>query len=151
MRATIDYLSNKASVEQLAEHLTNCGSDFVPPLHERVRITDYANKISSKAMRFEAWSGNVLVGLVAAYFNEMDERIAYITSVSVLLDWTGVGIAGQLMNQCIEHAKATSMRRLSLEVATDNTQAIRLYETKGFVARAARVPFVCMTLDLSSG
>ena len=97
MSAAIEYRLNMASAAQIAEHLLRCDADFVPPLSGRVEIRDYAQKIASKATRFEAWSGGTLVGLVAAYCNDRDKRIAFITSVSVLREWTGKGIAARLM------------------------------------------------------
>lgn len=151
MSAAVEYLSNKAVEAQIVEHLSRCDADFVPSLSGRVAIDDYANKIASKATRFEAWSGGMLVGLVAAYCNNHEKRIAYITSVSVLKAWTGKGIAAKLMKLCVEHAKASGMRQISLEVASDNTPAIKLYEKSGFVAGKANAPFVTMDLYLKSG
>lgn len=151
MSAEVEYLSNKASAAQIADHLLSCDADFVPPLSGRVEIRDYARKIASKGTRFEAWSGGTLVGLVAAYCNDQEKRIAYITSVSVLRAWAGKGIAARLMKQCIEHAKAAGMRRISLEVASDNAPAIRLYEESGFVMDKASAPFGTMNLWLKSG
>ena len=73
MRAEIDYLSNKASEAEIAEHLSRCDADFVPPLSGRVEINEYAKKIANKATRFEAWSGGMLVSLVAAYCNDHEK------------------------------------------------------------------------------
>ena len=147
----VEYLSNKASAAEIADHLSCCDADFVPPLSGRVEITGYANKIVSGATRFEAWSGGALVGLVAVYCNDLENCIAYITSASVLKAWTGKGIAARLVGQCVEHAKASGMRRISLEVASRNTPAIRMYEKNGFAAGKASAPFVSMSLDLNSG
>lgn len=151
MNATVEYLSNKASEAQIVEHLARCDADFIPSLSGRVEVNDYAKKIASKATRFEAWFGGVLVGLVAAYFNNQETRIAYITSVSVLGAWTGRGIAAHLMRHCVEHAKASSMRQISLEVASNNTTAIKLYEKSGFVTGKSNSPFISMSLFLKSG
>lgn len=151
MSAAVEYLMNKASEAEIAEHLSLCDMDFVPPLSGRVAIKDYAKKIASKATRFEAWSGGTLVGLVAAYCNDREKRIAYITSVSVLHEWTGKGSFTRLIRQCIEHAKVSGMRQIRLEVASDNTTAIRVYEKKGFVAAKAKGSFVPMELHLGSG
>lgn len=151
MSAAVEYLSNNASEAEIAEHLSRCDADFVPPLSGRVEISDYAQKIASKATRFEAWSGGTLVGLVAAYCNDQEKRVAYITSVSVLKEWMSKGIAARLMSRCIEHAKASGMRQVSLEVASDNAPAIRLYEKSGFVAGKVNAPFVTMDLHLKSG
>lgn len=151
MNASIEYLLNTASVAEIAEHLLCCDADFVPPLSGRVEIKDYAKKIKSKAFRFEAWSGGTLVGLVAAYCNDQEKRIAYITSVSVLKAWTGKGIAARLMSQCVEHAKAAGMRQIALEVVGNNTSTIKLYEKSGFIAGKVNTPFVSMNLYLENG
>ena len=84
MSAAVKYQSNKASEVEIAEHLSRCDADFVPLLSSRVEIKNYAKKIINKATRFEAWSGDTLLGLVAAYYNDQEKRIAYITSISVL-------------------------------------------------------------------
>ena len=150
MNASIEYLLNKASAAEIAEHLTRCDADFVPALSRRVEIKSYAQKIASKAMRFEAWSGSTLVGLVAAYCNDQEKCIAYLTSVSVLRAWTGKGIAARLVGQCVEYAKALGLRQISLEVASDNAHAITLYEKCGFLAGKANAPFITMDLHLES-
>ena len=148
MSESVEFGLNKASEAQIVEHLLRCDADFVPPLSDRVEISDYAKKIASKAMRFEAWSGDMLVGLVAAYYNDQEQRIAYITGVSVLREWTGKGIAASLMRRCIDNAKASGMRQISLEVANGNSPAFGLYEKSGFIAGKTNAPFVTMNLSL---
>lgn len=148
MQAAVNFLSNTASEADIVDHLWRCDADFVSRLCARVDINDYAKTIATKATRFEAWSGGMLVGLVAAYCKGQENHIAYITSVSMLGRWTGRGLAYSLLQQCIEHARALGMRQISLEVASDNTSAIKLYEKTGFVAGVANAPFVRMNLDL---
>jgi ribosomal protein S18 acetylase RimI-like enzyme len=148
---TVEYLLNNASAAQIAEHLLRCDADFVPPLSGRVKISDYAEKIANRAARFEAWSDGALVGMVAAYCNDREKGIAYVTSVSVLREWVGRNIAAHLMNQCVEHAKALRMNQVALEVAGDNVRAVRLYEKCGFIAGRVRAPFIDMNLYLKGG
>jgi ribosomal protein S18 acetylase RimI-like enzyme len=148
MSASIEYLRNKATAEEIAEHLRICDRNFVPPLSSRVIIDDYANKIAAQATRFEAWADGALVGLVAAYCNDQERRIAYITSVSVLKEWMGQGLSANLMRQCIAYAEASGMRQISLEVAKDNASAIKLYEKNGFVAGPVNSPYVGMNLKI---
>ena len=151
MNAAIEYRLNAASAVQIAEHLLRCDADFVPPLSSRVKLADYTNKIASKATRFEAWTGSTLVGLLAAYCDDLEKGAAYITSVSVLREWTGQGIADQLMALCVQHAKVSGMRQIGLEVASDNTPAIMLYKKCGFVVNNASVRIVSMNLNLDGG
>lgn len=151
MKAPIDHLLNRASAAEIAAHLASCDADFVPPLSARVEIEDYAQKIADKATRFEAWSGGTLVGLVATYCDDREERIAYITSVSVLQSWTGNGIAKDLLRQCVAHARLSGMKQIRLEVASANAPAIKLYERSGFVGHKSDAPVVIMNLYLESG
>ncbi len=146
MKASVEYHLNRATETEILEHLFCCEADFVPPLSGRVVLNDYAKKISSKAMRFEAWSGNTLVGLVAAYCNDPTKQVSYITSVSVLKVRTGEGIAVSLLQQCIAHVTALGMQQISLEVDGDNVPAIKLYEKVGFIVGKVNKPFVTMDL-----
>lgn len=150
MTIEVAYRSNRASETQIFEHLSRCDGDFVPPLSGRLSISDYAKKIVSKAIRFEAWADSTLVGLVAAYCNDQQRCIAYITSVSVLKAWTGEGIAAQLMRHCIAHSRTSGMQQISLEVASNNTHAIKLYEKCGFVTVNAKASLATMYLLLNS-
>ena len=150
MSVGVDYLLDTASEAEIAAHLVRCDADFVPPLSGRVAIQDYARKIASTALRFEAWSGGSLIALVAAYCNDRNKCIAYITSVSVLRAWTGKGIGASLVGQCIERAKESGMQLVSLEVAEANIRAIKLYSKRGFVVGNANGPFVAMNLYLTS-
>ncbi len=92
MKSRITYRTNVATFAQIAEHLALCDAAFQPPLSHRLVITDYAKKIADKATRFEAWSNDSLVGLLAAYCDATESDSAYITSVSTLGEWSGNGI-----------------------------------------------------------
>jgi ribosomal protein S18 acetylase RimI-like enzyme len=147
------HARNRATVEEIAAHLALCDVQFVPPLSHRVDIRDYAAKLGNHAQRFEAWAGDRLVGLVAAYCNDRAARAAYITSVSVLADWGNRGIATQLLHRCLEYATLENLRQVRLEVATEHRAAVRLYEKCGFGAvtaapSAASGAFTHMSIDL---
>ena len=151
MISGLEFRLNTATSTEIAEHLTDCDADFIPPLSSRIEITGYAEKIANKATRCEAWIGSALVGMVAAYCNDNDERVAFITSVSVLRSWIGKGIGERLLKDCIQQAKAADMRKVCLEVSRENVPAIRLYEKCGFVAGRGQESFVKMCLHLISG
>ena len=151
MSVAVEYQVNKASEAEIADHLRCCDANFVPILSQRVDLLSYAQKIANKATRFEAWANHILVGLVAGYCNDQETHVGYITSVSVMTDWTGSGIAAKLIDQCVAHAKITGMQLIVLEVAPDNVPAIKLYEKSGFIAGDLNTPFVPMKLNLKSG
>lgn len=109
-----------------------CDRDFSPPLHTYVDVEEYSTKIAERAVRFEAWNGDTLVGLVAAYLNDIEARSGFITNVSVLREFTHRGIGTRLVLEALKYARAEGFEAVSLEVAGNNALAIRLYEKLGF-------------------
>jgi GNAT superfamily N-acetyltransferase len=93
MNGQIQFYMNRAAKAQITELLVRCDADFVPQLSSRVAIPGYAEKITMNAARFEAWADDTLCGLVAAYCNDVERGSAYVTSVSVLHEYQGKGIA----------------------------------------------------------
>ncbi len=149
MTKPVEFCLNKATKEEIANHLSRCDVDFVPPLSGRVDISNYAHKIVGNATRFEAWADGALVGLVAAYCNDSERRTAYITSVSVLQGWKGEGIASRLLERCIGHVKELGFECIQLEADSENVGAIRLYEKKSFIVN--KVVGQATTMHLNIG
>lgn len=128
----IVYRIETATNGEIRDHLLKCNDDFLPLLSERVNIDEYAKKIFEKSVTFEAWSDNFLVGLVAAYFNDDEHKVGFISDVSLVKDYVGMGIASELTNQCIKYAKQHDFKEIKLEVYKDNNSAIHLYKKFGF-------------------
>lgn len=148
MTGSPEFDLNKADTAQLAAHLRACDDVFMPPLSERVNVDDYASKIADRAQRFEAWASCELVGLVAAYCNDLERRAAFITSVSVIPVWQGRGIASRLMENCIHHVRSLGFKRIKLEVEGSNTAAVTLYNKHGFKKNSSNSQAKNMILDL---
>jgi ribosomal protein S18 acetylase RimI-like enzyme len=144
-----EFCKNRATEEQIAEHLVLCDARFVPPLSSRVEIKQYAHKIYAHGLRFEAWAEGSLIGLVAMYCNRLHQRLAYITNVSVLgASPPGAHIASQLLERGIGYLREYQFECVDLEVNKDNNKAIRLYERHGFVANATNGHTLSMRLEL---
>lgn len=126
------YKTQTASRQEIYEHLVACDTFFVPPLSSRVDLYTYAHKIRERAVSYEAWSAETLVGMVNAYLNDTVGRTAYVTNVSVLKDYSGQGIASTLLAMCMERARADGFSRIKLEVSPHNCAAIRVYTKFGF-------------------
>jgi len=125
-----------------------CDVNFVPQLSGRVDLNEYGAKIFNNAIRFEAWSGDILIGLIAVYCNDLQHRRAYVTTVSVLTDSMGKGVASRLMSECIAYVTALDFQCLELEVNQHNRDAISLYEKKGFVTDQVDGSSITMRLEI---
>lgn len=150
MNGGIRHETNQASAAQLAEHLRACDRDFTPPLSHRVELVGYARKIAGHAVRFEAWSGDILAGLVAMYCNDAPGGAAFITSVSVRREWQRRRLATTLLERSVVHARQAGMRRINLDVARANEAAVSFYEQSGFIAVATEGGQLRMSLALEA-
>ncbi len=153
MKATenaITYRLNTATSAQIAQHLRACSHLFLPPLHEKVDIDAYADKMARHAQRFEAWdpTENIPVALVCTYFNDPAKQHGFITNVSTLGGYSGRGIGFALMTQCIQFGKESRFSDIQLEVHPQSVSAIRLYQKCGFEAVASTPTSVAMRLSL---
>jgi len=124
---------DSATSHQIADFLRGCDPVFVSELSRKVVIEEYAMKLAEKAVCWEAWCGDRLVGMAAIYCNDLKERAAFITSISVLADWQRLGLGSRLVSQCIEHAQSLGFALIRLEVESQNSAAMRLYQKLGFV------------------
>lgn len=143
----IKYKIKTATTKEIFSHLKKCDKDFSPPLSERVNIKEYSEKIFKKSVTFEAWKEELLIGLVATYFNDNYENFAFVTNVSVLRDFMGLGIASELLNKCIEYAIKESFSEIRLFVGKDNNQAIGLYQKFGFTIDGFDAGFLKMKIE----
>lgn len=142
------YKNNCAEKDDIYHHLMECSNSFIPPLSLNVNIEDYAQKIVEKADTFEAWSEGKLIGLTAAYCNNLEEREAYITNVSVVESFGSMGIASELLSICIKHVGNIKFNWIKLKVNKDNKKARNLYKKCGFQEIGSEDEFVIMRREV---
>lgn len=148
MSLAIEYKTDTASMNDMYRHLVGCNENFEPSLDKKVNIREYSQKIAKLSITFEAWAENNVVGLVAAYFNDEQNRKGYITNVSTLKEYLGKGIASNLVKNCIEYASRNGFSEISLEVNAENRKAIKLYEKFNFIRVGADSENVIMKCNL---
>ena len=147
-KSSITYQTKAANEKNILLHLTDCDNNFTPPLSERTDLGSYANKIFEKAVTFEAWNDNHLIGLIAAYLSTDNIRSVFITNISVTKEFTGKGIASRLLRNCIAHCTKNDYFVLNLEVNRNNSQAIGFYEKHQFIQSETRGDSLILTLNL---
>ena len=148
MQYAFAFTTDLSSEVEVTTHLRLCDDAFDPTLSSRIEIGDYACKIVGKAMRFEAWHENKLAGMVAAYCNQVNNGCAFITSVSVLPECQGLGIASQLVLNCLCYVRKGGFQRIELEVNNLNHNAINLYKKHGFSIVQMNGVIVLMDLEI---
>ena len=145
----ISYKIKTATAEEIYLHLKECNINFSPPLDEKVDIQEYSKKIVDKSVTFEAWKDRTLVGLIAIYLNDAENKSGFITNVSTLNYFKGKGIASELMTRCIDYSKKHNFKEILLEVSEKNRGAIKIYRKFGFMEIKNKKDELVMKLELN--
>lgn len=106
--------------------------NMLAEMFNRVDLYDFSVKLSLNAKHFYAYEGEEMVGFIAAYFNDPINRVAYISTVSVVLSYQGKGLGSKLLNEACLYAKEKDFRAIKLQVRKENNKALRWYEGFGF-------------------
>ena len=86
---------------------------------------------------FGALRGFVLMALIDHHRHAKDDEV-YIEMLGVAPNWRGQGLARKLITHAQDVARAEGANALTLDVVSDNTVAIGLYEQMGFVITMER-------------
>ncbi len=90
------------------------------------------------AASFIAWAGDAAdqpVGLVNTFegYSTFKARpLLNVHDIAVLPDWRGRGVGQALLAACEQHARQRGCCKLTLEVLTGNTRALKSYTRFGF-------------------
>lgn len=126
----IEYKINCSNSYDLLSHLLKADNYFIPKLSSRVNLEEYSLKLSKFSTTIEAWYKTELIGFIALYLRE--NKDAFISNISVLHNFNGLGIGTKLIFNCENYLKTKSIEIIELEVNKDNLSALRFYEKFNF-------------------
>lgn len=135
MKYRVEYTLNKVNLLQISTHLQRCSPTFIPELSTYVDIPIYAEKIFKHAVTFEAWSCNELIGLLACYLNNFQDKEAFITNISVIEEYHRKGVASKLLDMVMKEARKKGFIKIILNVEEDNLNVISFYLINGFIIK----------------
>lgn len=108
---------------------------FTTPWSEALFQSEMKNPASHLFVARPAGEDNTIVGHIG-YRVVVDEM--HIVIVAVDPAWRRHGIASQMLDQAMEHARQASCARATLEVRTSNVGAQQLYYSRGFAPVGTR-------------
>jgi 2-polyprenyl-3-methyl-5-hydroxy-6-metoxy-1,4-benzoquinol methylase len=121
----IQYKKNTTTEQQIFEYLKK--NEVELSLTGLVDIFEYSKKIYEKAIKFEAFIDDELIGLVAVYDS------GFLTSVGVLKKFKFKGIGSHLLTMGLDFLRKNRCLESTLKVHTDNNVAINFYKKFGFI------------------
>lgn len=95
-------------------------------------ISRYANKILSKATLVNEFDNHQLVGFLAFYANNVENKIAYLSVIVIDKNYRRMGLARKLLTKAVEMINNLDFKYFDLHVSESNNQAIDLYTAHNF-------------------
>ena len=123
---------NNDTFVQLLGFLGEVDNTFDIPLHERVTLEEYAEKLTNNAETLFVLIRDTVIASCSVYCNTAE---AYITSIAVRPDYLRHGIATKMLKLAFERAKQEECQILVLKVSKKNYAAISFYLKNGFTLR----------------
>lgn len=116
----------------LEQIIKSCDAAFKNPVINKENKKELIIKIANNAFIIYAHNNNIL-GYIAFYANDKNTKEAYITLIAVKPGKQNNGIGTNLINECIYTSRKHGMKKLALKVDKDNENAIKFYESNGFM------------------
>jgi ribosomal-protein-alanine N-acetyltransferase len=133
---------------EIFNYLQNNEDIFIPSLSSRVDLRKFSLKLSERAVHFCAFDNDLLIGLIACYFNDLVTLTGFISTASVVKEYQGQGIASALLDAAVEYGKSKGFTRIMLEVRNENEPAIKIYRECGFIRISTTGNVTAMELKL---
>jgi len=116
----IRYSRGEASENAIYTYLDSVSRLFIPELTKKVPdLRGYARKIKKRAVVFEAWDNNRLIGMLAAYFNDFNSKVGFVTSLCVAEKYHSKGIAKKLLSDAIMYGQLQKFNKVSYSIGTE--------------------------------
>ncbi len=108
-------------------------NDHYQKLSDLVDLEDYAQKLSEKALHFTLYDQDTLIGFSGCYFNDETSKVGYISGISILDAYRGIGLGGQLLKHIVVYGKENGFRVVNITPDCNNNGLISFLEKYGFI------------------
>lgn len=132
----LKFSINLSDKHQIKDHLLRMDTDFQTTVNSRVDLDEYAEKVATKATRFELFDNENLVALIAGYINQ-EAQFIFVTLYSIEKEYRGtrtfLGLYGKLL-KFIEERNANELviKEIHAESDKDRHTQILVWKRLGF-------------------
>lgn len=101
-------------------------------------IDRLAHKFAQNGSVIVAIEQDTVIGFSAFYSNDHIEQTAFLSMIIVVGNVQGLGVGKALLDETVRVCLSKGMKRLKLEVANDNVNALKFYERNGFTFESSK-------------
>lgn len=144
------YIEHINRFERIYSILLKIENSYIPALSNQVdSIESYAKKLSENAETFILSEKKDDIGILSIYCNDVDTKIAFISTFGFYKKCKGKGFAKELLIYCLNYIKTIDFNIIDLEVNKVNERAIKFYKNNGFNIIENKISSYVMRLILN--
>lgn len=129
----LSIIKNNTDLLRIKKYLDEVNLQFPNELNIS-NISEYAEKLNQNAeIYFLVNSDNKDIGMCAIYTNDYENKIIYISSISIKKEYLSKGLGQVLLDHIFTLKDKYNMDYIKLEVKKNNTKAINFYKKNGFL------------------
>jgi ribosomal-protein-alanine N-acetyltransferase len=114
---------------------------------DRESMKHFAEARNAVALVAETDGGRVAGFLIVHVERVSGLRVGYVVTIDVAPEFRRMGLAGALMDEASRRVAAAGVHRMELHVYAGNAEAIRFYESRGYVRVGVQRGFYGGQLD----
>lgn len=130
------FITLRTLIDRESEHLIAKKGERKQNLLYTLAVTMLNRK---RTHTFIAWDGDKAIGYLSLVFAKFKKykRNSYLV-IALRAEYRGRGIGSKLMEEAENFAKRHGKYRVELEVFAKNTNAVRLYEQRGYIVEGVK-------------
>lgn len=128
----IQFDIRELSFLEISDFFKEHDNDYFEKLSDRVNIDEYSKKLLESSIQFTLWDNINLIGLSPCYFNNIEEKVGYISSLTIKKDFRGQKLGSKLINQISEYARENGFNIIMVKIHYLNEKSHQFYQKNGF-------------------
>ena len=120
------------SILEISDFFKEHDDDYFEKLSDRVDIDEYSEKLLESSVLFTLRNDVDLIGLSPCYFNNVDEKIGYISSLTIKDGYRGKKLGSEMIKQIQQYAIARQFNTVMVKIHYDNHISRNFYIKNGF-------------------
>ena len=127
------HLSEVSNIDLITNAIIDLEKSLLPSLSQRnINLKDYAEKLGKSGKVWCHYDMGKPISIIAGYFNDIEERRAYLALLAVDTNYRRKHLAISLISEFEEYALQKGMEKVKLEVRKNNDSAQALYCKFGY-------------------
>ena len=120
------------SLLEISDFFKEHDNDYFEKLRDRVDIDDYSEKLLESSIKFTLKDNDKLIGLSPCYFNNIEEKLGYISSLTIKDGFRGMKLGSDMIKQIKHYAITENFNAVMVKIHCDNAISHQFYKKNGF-------------------